>query len=331
MVGEQAGPMFSCNLARGTRAFILVVLSACLLASCRADNDELSSIAVLPLENASSDPSDSDYLADGITQSVIMRLAQVGLRLTPWESVRRFKGSKVEPRDVARELNVDAVLLGTFQIAEERILTRLTLVEADSGIIVWAEEFEESYQDLFRMQRRIAEGAATSLKRSLSGEEEKALATPESTSVEAYDLYMQASYLLHQEGRESTAVSLDYFTRAVELDPELVEAHVGIGAVYGTRYHFGWGSGPSSLERAASSYRRALALDPGSMSARRGLLLLSFFKGESEAVLEQGRLAAQSGRADDVETLLTRAQSLHYGGFTELSLEPYRRVIQNSD
>ena len=69
MVGEQAGPMFSCNLARGTRAFILVVLSACLLASCRADDDELSSIAVLPLENASSDPSDSDYLADGIRVS----------------------------------------------------------------------------------------------------------------------------------------------------------------------------------------------------------------------------------------------------------------------
>jgi adenylate cyclase len=312
-----------------TRILVAAFASVCVLPACRADpNGEPSSIAVLPLSNASPDPAESDYLADGITQAVITRLAQVGLRVTPWESVRRYRGADIEPRTVARELNVDTLLLGTFQLFDDRILTRLTLMEAESGFIAWAEEFEEPDDDIFRMQRQIAQGAASSLKRSLSGHEEEILAAPESQNVEAYDLYLQGAHLMHEGTREATEIAFEYFSRAVELDPALVGAHLGLGAVHNTRYFYGWGDGPSSLRQARESFEKAIALDSKSMVARRGLVMVRFYRGESEAALEQGRLAAQIGVADDLETLLTRAEAYQSGGLPSLSLDLYRRVLE---
>ena len=112
---------------------------------------DLSSVAVLPLRNVSEDPLESDYLAEGIAEAVITRLAQVGLHVTPWETARRYANRDVPMDDIARELNVDAVLSGKFQLVGDRIVTTLTLVETDSGFVTWADEFEEPYADLFRM------------------------------------------------------------------------------------------------------------------------------------------------------------------------------------
>ena len=276
------------------------------LASSRTP--ELNSVAVLPLTNVSTDPLDSDYLADGISQSVITRLAlaQVGLRLTPWDAVRHYRDRGEEAQEIARELNVGAVLLGSFQLDGDRILTRLSLVEASTGLITWADDFEESYSDLFQVQRRIAEGAAASLKRSLEKDEEEALAAPESKSVEAYDLYLQGAYLVQTGTQESTEVAFQYFERALELDPNLADAYVGLGVVHTERYYNVWG-GLSSLERAEESYERALELNDVSMRALRGLVMVSYFRGRGEDALQKGSSAARVGRVDDLETLLTRA------------------------
>ena len=119
------------------------------------------------------DPLESDYLAEGISRAVITRLAQVRLQVTPWETARRYTESTEPAERIARELNVDAALTGTFELVGDRIVTTLTLVEAESGLVTWAVEFEEPYADLFRMQRRIATGAATSLKRRLTGEPQR--------------------------------------------------------------------------------------------------------------------------------------------------------------
>ena len=119
-------------------------------------SDAPPSIAVLPLSNVSADPSESDYLADGITRAVITKLTQVGLRVTPWNTVLRFRDSAQPTDQIAQALNVDTVLLGTFELVGERMLTTLSLVEAESGLQSWADAFEEPYADVFDVQRRIA-------------------------------------------------------------------------------------------------------------------------------------------------------------------------------
>ena len=288
---------------------------------------ELVSVAVLPLRNMSADPFESDYLADGISQAVTTKLVQVGLRVTPWATAQRYRDAEETAEQIARELNVDAALVGTFQLVGDRIVTTLSLVEAESGLIAWAEEFEEPYEDIFRMQRRIATGAAVSLKRSLTGEEEEALAIPESRSVDAYDYYLQGAHLMQEDTEEAAGIAFEYFSRAVQLDDSLAEAHVGLGAVHADRFFNGWG-GIRNLDIAEESYERALELNPALMTARTGLAMVANPRGFSEASLIQAGLAARYGRPNDLGTLQVRAQAYHYGGLVDRSLPLYRRIVE---
>ena len=288
--------------------------------------EQVPSVAVLPLRNLSQDPFESDYLADGIAQAVTTKLVQAGLRVTPWETAQLLRDRREPAEEIARELNVGAVLMGTFQLAGDRIRATLSLIDADTGLLAWAEEFDEPYADLFGMQSRIAVGAAASLMRELTGEQEAALAVPASTSVDAYDAYLQGTYLVQEGTQESTDVAFQYFTRAVELDPRLADAHVGLGAVYHDRFMNGWGGGVGNLERAEASFDAALGFDPGSLWARRGLMLVYQSLGRSEAILLQGQEAGRVGRPD-VETLLARATAFSFSGLHALAVPIHRRVI----
>jgi TolB-like protein len=285
-------------------------------------------VAVLPLRNISEDPLDSTYLAEGISQAVVTRLVQAGLRVTPWDTARRYADSAEPPEVIARELNADAVLVGTFQLSGDRILTSLSLVEADSGLLTWAEQFEMPYQDIFQMQREIALGAARGLKTTLTGDAEEALAEPESRSVDAYDLYLQGAHVLEEGGRESNTVALPFFHLAVEKDPSLVEAHLGLGAVHYDRYFNGWGGGIGSLDEAEASFERALELNPASPKARRGLVLVHWERGSSENCLIQGREAARHGLARDVEKTLARATAYLLGGLPDRSVSLFLEAIE---
>ncbi len=289
--------------------------------------EQVLSVAVLPLRNLSRDPIDSDYLADGIAQAVTTKLVQAGLRVTPWETAQLLRDRREPADEIAHELNVGAVLMGTFQLAGDRIHATLSLIDADSGLLAWAEEFDAPYADLFEMQRRIATGAAAGLVQELTGEQEAAIAVPASTNVDAYDAYLQGAYLMQESTQEATDVAFQYFTRALELDPRLADAHVGLGAVYQVRYENGWGGSAGNLERAEASYEAALGLAPGSLRARRGLMKVYWELGHSEAILLQGREAGRVGRPDDVETLLARADAFALSGLSELAIPIQRRVI----
>lgn len=289
-----------------------------------------SSVAVLPLRNLSEDPESSDYLAEGITQAVTTKLVQAGLRVTPHETARRLRERDEAPQQIGGALNVDAVLEGAVQLAGDRIRTTLSLVDAQSGLIVWAEEFDDSYDDVFALQTRIATGVAASLSRELTVDEAATLETPEARSVEAYDAYLQGAHLMQEETRESTDVALQYFTRAVELDPTLVDAHVGIGAVHFSRYVSGWGGSPQNLDLAETSFHAALRLNPASMRARRGLILLYFRKGLSEACLLQGQEARRLGAPRDIETLMVQADAYVSAGL-EAEAIPFQRQVMALD
>jgi tetratricopeptide (TPR) repeat protein len=120
-----------------------------------------------------------------------------------------------------------------------------------------------------------------------------------------------------QEGtEEATKIAFEYFTLAVELDPTLEEAHLGLGAVYAERYWSGWEGGLKNVDWAKASYERALELNPAFMEARRGMVEWNFYRGRSEGSLIQGREAEQYGRAGDLQTLLTRALAYYLGGLT---------------
>ena len=283
------------------------------------------SVAVVPFTSVNDDP-DDDYLAAGIGQAVTNRLYGIGMRVIPWETSRRY-GNGQDALAVAQTLNVNAVLGGSFQTDGDRLLVSLSLTEAESGFIVWTGQFEERLDDIFGVQTRIARGVATSLGYELTGEDEAILATPESTSTDAYDLYLQGAELLQEEDPESTSVASEYFTRSLEIDPGLTEAHVGLGTVYAQQFFHGWGGGAGSLDRAEVSYRAALSLDPGDMRARRGLFQIDHSRGHSEDVLRHGQEIARLGAPDAVETLMARAYAYTLAGLQEAAAPLFRRIL----
>ncbi|GMR23617.1 MAG: serine/threonine-protein kinase [Acidobacteriota bacterium] len=286
------------------------------------------SVAVLPLANASADPLESEYLAEGISQSVSRKLARAGVRVSPWDTVRSYKNTRKPVDRVARELNTDAVLSGTFHLTEDRILINLSMVDVDSGLVSWEDEIRGSYEDLFSFENRIASGAAARLKMEIGDEEVRALTSAASVSLNAYDLYLQGTHIL-QEGTDGAMnVAYRYFNRALELDRSLAEAHVGLGTVYTDRYFETWAGGTENLDLAEESYAAAVRLNPASVRARRGLVYVNWERGLFEACLIQGQEAARSAPANDVETLLARADAYRLGGLRELALPLYRQIIE---
>jgi len=286
------------------------------------------SVVVLPLTNISDDLVDSDHLAAGISQAVARRLGRIGLRVAPWETARRFGGGARAASAVARELNVDTVLRGTFQISGDQMIANVALVHADSGFQTWADIVVAPYEDLFDLPLRIASGVAETVTGGLTEEERALLSAPESASVDAYEHYMQGSYFLSLGTVDATRAGLRYLQSAIELDPELAPAHASAGAVYAARWDYGWEGGQANLALAEASLQEALRLDPAEMTARSGMVSLSFFKGQSEAALAQGRAAATLAEADDVEALLVQAKAFGMAGLPDLTLPLLDRVIE---
>jgi serine/threonine-protein kinase len=310
---------------------ILVVIAAAAVVGIVAHlsrGPTYPSVAVLPFRNLSEDKGESDYLSEGIGEALVTKLTQIpDLRVTPWPSVQRYTDLSKPMPQIARELNVSALIIGTFQKVGDRIHGTLSLVDGGSGTQSWADEFEQPISDLFAMQRQIAIGAATKLKGRLTGNEERTLATPLAQSVEAYEFYRQGAHAMTGTEKEAGDAALAYFQKAVELDPKLVEAYVGIGAVSDSRYFSGGEGGLRSLETAQASFEQALRLNPESRQAQLGLVLVDWEYGRGEDALKLGQQVVRSSQ-ESADDLLVRASAYLCAGLTDKAVLLYRRLLE---
>lgn len=287
----------------------------------------IESVAVLPFQGV--DPeADWAYVAEGLGSALATKLTQLhGLRVTPWITSQAFDAKSMSLETIARELRVDALLVGTLRLDGDALQATLHLVDGRSGLQQWADEFEEPVGSLQAMERRIALEVASRMRGTLVAEERGALSKPTSSSDKAYDLYRRGAYALQVGSRRSTNEALEAFVRALELDPNLGPAHVGVGAAYSQRYFFGWEGGRSNLEAARASFERAIELEPGLGPAYRGLQRVYFDLGWSEPSLRLGRDFAAQGR-EDVEALLVRADAYFFGGLPEKAVPFYQRALE---
>jgi tetratricopeptide (TPR) repeat protein len=126
--------------------------------------------------------------------------------------------------------------------------------------------------------------------------------------------------------RQSTDVAFEWFVRALQIDPDLTEAHIGLGATYLERFWNGWGGGPGNLPLAEKAFRKALQRDPGNMHATRGLNLIAWHRGTGDSHLQFARDAARLGD-NDIETLLARAEVFTTDGPEDLAVPILDRVL----
>ena len=224
---------------------------------------EIKSLAVLPLENLSADPA-QDYFVDGMTEELIGSLAQIrALRVVSRMSAMSFKGSSESVTQIARDLNVDAVLEGSVQRAGRRVRIRLQLLHAPSDTYLWARDYEGELSDVLNLQTQVARAVAEEIRVQISPEERARMASVAAVNPVAHDEYLQGRYLLWKFIEQDRLRAISHFIRATQIDPSYAAPYAGLAHAWWMRGVFG----PLSLKEVAPSAmaaaRKALELDDG--------------------------------------------------------------------
>src|SRR6266496_428677 len=227
------------------------------------------SIAVLPLLNESGDSKD-EYFSDGLSEELIAALAQIReLKVIGRSSSFRFKDRKEETKTIGEKLGVSTLLEGTVRKQGDRVRIVAELINAADGIEVWTRTFDRELKDIFAVQQEIARAVAESLRVTLLGSEEKStqMAT---NSVEAHNAYLQARFHSQRRNVEDYRKAINYFDRAIELDPnyalayaERSETWTVIGDLTGER--------PTAYPKARSDAEKAVTLAPALAEAHAAL------------------------------------------------------------
>jgi serine/threonine protein kinase len=194
----------------------------------RGDSAAIDSIAVLPFINASADPN-TEYLSDGITESLINSLSQLPkLRVVPRSTMFRYKGREVDPQIVGRELGVRAVLTGKLVQRGDTLSIQTELVDVAEESQLWGAQYNRKLADILAVQEEISREISEKLRIRLSGEERKQLTKRYTESTEAYQLYLRGRYYWNKRTAEDLKKGVYYFRQAIDMDPNYALAYAGL-------------------------------------------------------------------------------------------------------
>ncbi|HEY6119887.1 MAG TPA: protein kinase [Pyrinomonadaceae bacterium] len=258
------------KLAAGTAALaiLLVLISAAgyglykYRASAGSGSGAITSIAVLPFQNKSAD-ADTDYLSDGLAESLIFRLSQLpALKVSPTSSVMRYKGKETDVAKIAAELGVDAVMTGRLIKRGDNLNITVELVDTKNNRSLWGEQYERKMSDLLATQREIATTIAEKLQLKLSGKDNKGITKRYTDSNEAYQLYLKGRYYFAKRTREGIERSIESYQQAIALDPKFALAYARIAESYNQVPSYPYGSPNDAIPRAKAAAQQALQLDP---------------------------------------------------------------------
>jgi TolB-like protein/DNA-binding winged helix-turn-helix (wHTH) protein/Flp pilus assembly protein TadD len=215
-------------------AFVLSssILSVWLFRSHSPAPAGIRSLAVLPLENLSGEAS-QNYFADGMTDELITDLAQISaLRVISRTSVMAYKGARKPLPQIARELNVDAVVEGTVLRSGDRVRITAQLIEASTDKHLWSQSYEGELRDTLALQSRVARAIADQIRINLTPLEQAALKNVKVVNPEAYESYLKGRYFWNKRTAEGLKAALAYFKQATEEDPKYAKAYSGLADTY---------------------------------------------------------------------------------------------------
>jgi adenylate cyclase len=289
------------------------------------------SVAVLPFINVSGD-SEQDHLAQGLTDDLITELSKVsGLFVIARHSVFAVQNSTAKIQDVASELGVHYVLEGTLQRAGTRLRINVKLIDALTGLSMWAERYDRQYNDLFAVQDDVIGKIILALEVELNDVERTQLERIPTDNLEAYDYYMRAE----QEGLVYSDVdtyrrTLSYYQRAIDLDPNFADAHAGIARVavdvWRNDYNFLW-SAAVARKIAYDAAGQALKLDPKNARAHTVLALLQLVDGRTVEARESATRAVEM-QPNNAEAFGSLALILAHTGDHEQAIVEMEKALR---
>jgi TolB-like protein/DNA-binding winged helix-turn-helix (wHTH) protein/Tfp pilus assembly protein PilF len=237
-----------------------------------------TSLVVLPLENLSGDR-DQDYFADGMTDELIANLAKIrSLHVISRSTAMAYKGTRKPLSEIARELNVDAVVEGTVMRVGSRVRITAELVQVSTDHHLWADTYESQIGDVLALQNRVSSAIVHEIRINLTPEERERLAKTPAVSPEVYENYLKGLYYWNKRSDENLTRAISYFERATRLDPQYALAYAGLSDCYAIISAEIFGTMPASqaAPKAKAAALRALELDPTLVEAQTSLATEKF-------------------------------------------------------
>ncbi len=218
------------------------------------------SIAVLPFTNMSGDP-EQEYFSDGITEDIITELARFrSLFVIARHSSFTFRGQSPDLQSIGKKLGVQYIVEGSVRRAGERVRINAQLVEAATGNHIWAERYDRLLDDIFAVQDEVTRTIVAVLPGRLEGDYAERARRKPTASMTAYDNLLRGHMHCHRYTRDDNAEAQRMYRKAIELDPNLAQAHAWLAWTYHMGHYFVWET-HDSTDLAAESINRALALD----------------------------------------------------------------------
>ena len=325
-------------------------------------NPPIRSIAVLPFVDVSPEKN-QQYFSEGLSEELLNELAKTPeLRVAARTSSFRFPAGSTDLRTVGAKLNVATVLEGTVRRAGNRIRITAELINAQDGYQLWSGSYERDVNDVFAVQDEIARAVSSELKVKLLSQGAKQ-ATPQSTSTDAYNDYLQGRYFSERRTEGDLARAANYYQQSIKLDPNYAPAWSGLAWVYLRQATSGYGGGFEEGSRLArQAAERALQLNPGQAEPYAALgwiqwshdwnwaaadksfqTALALEPNNTIVLLGASQLAATLGRLQDALALNHRAVELdplsvtahiylglhaYYAGQLEVAANAYRKALE---
>src|SRR5579864_814523 len=228
-----------------------------------APSPVIRSLAVLPLENLSGDPS-QDYFSDGMTDELITELGQIsGLRVISRTSVMTYKGARKPLPQIARELNVDTVVEGTVLRSGNQVRITAQLIEAPADKHLWAQSYEGDVRQTLTLQRQVARAIAEQIHVELTSYERDVLKSEKAVNAEAYEDYLKGRYFWNKRTADGMKEAISYFSRAIEKDPNYAPAYAGLTDSYALAGDWKYGvlAPKDAYPKAKAAALKAIELD----------------------------------------------------------------------
>jgi TolB-like protein/DNA-binding winged helix-turn-helix (wHTH) protein/Flp pilus assembly protein TadD len=337
---------------------VALVLRARITAA-RAKVTPLQSIAVLPLEDLSHDPG-QEFFADGMTDELINEVGQVkALRVVSRTSVMQFKGSRKPIKEIAKALNVDAVLEGAVLRSGGRVRITAQLIDARLDKQLWAHSYEGDLGDVFQLQSTMANAIITEIQIAVTPKEQQRMTSTRRVDPEALDAYLHGQFYWNQFSEEGMRQAVDHFQKAIDRDPNWPAAYAGQAHAY---HELSWYQPPKQVmpkakwaaekaiqidpndadahaalgwvkwvyewdwTGAEAEFRLAIALGPNSSRARAQYALFLGSEGRSHEALEQEHLALELDPLSSINNT-NLGDILSSSGQTDQAIAQYREVI----
>jgi TolB-like protein/class 3 adenylate cyclase len=287
------------------------------------------SIAVLPFDNMSDDPK-QEYFSDGITEDLITDLSKIsGLLVIARNSTFTYKGKPVKVKQVAQELGVRYVLEGSVRKAAEQVRINAQLIDASTGHHLWAERYDGNMGDIFALQDKITQKIVAALAVKLTAGEQERSAIVETSSIDAYDAFLQGWEHYLRRTPDDFAKALPYFQNAIELDPNYGRAYAALALTYLKVASYGWVWSLGDLDPAtrirAQLYLEKAMKYPTSVAHRVASEIALNRRRYQEALAEAERAIALD--PNDAESHLMMAEVLLFIGRPEEAITTAKKAM----